>query len=67
MLEGLFPRQVNHMSDGFHTQFDSSPLFCVVTRYCYRTGATLSYNYNAYNSSIKMRLTPVGSMIILQS
>jgi hypothetical protein len=28
VFEGLLPTQADRMSDGFHTRFDGSPLFC---------------------------------------
>ena len=67
IVEGLFPRSGNHTSDGFHTQFDGSPLFCRGSSSPRHSERDPFERRRRPRQLHRMRWSPVGSAIILQS
>ena len=67
IVEGLFPRSGNHTSDGFHTRFDGSPLFCRGSLSPRHSGRDPFERRRRPRQLHQMRWSPVGSVIILQS
>ena len=67
VFEGLFPRQADRMSDGFHTRFDGSPLFCRGRSSSSLSGRDPFERQRRPQQLHQLRWSPVGSAIILQS